>query len=276
MVPVLDVPMIDLALARGHSVRWGSQHVNVSGTSASLRKHLAGHREVAVLDEGAEPIGQAATLRRLLADLTDTVVTYNCDLVSDLDLETLLQSHTDSGKLCTLAVKEVAHGADLAGTENGLRLVDRRMEDTAGYLFLGAACFDRRLLGAIPAEEPLGLVAGVLRPALEAGQVNLFEHRGLTYDAGTPGRYLQASLAALERAELAVRPPGCVSAEGWYLGPGAEAERTSLGRGAIVLAGSLVEPGAQLQDCIVWPGSVVPAGRNLKQGIWLQRAWLPA
>ncbi len=276
MVPILDVPMIDLALGRGASVQWGARFVNVSGPAPVLPDHLRGrHPEVEIFDEGEGPIGQAATLRCLLPRLSDPVMTYNCDLMSDLDLRGLLRHHAGAGKRCSLAVQAVGNRADLAVADGKVRLVDRRIEDRGGFLFLGTACFNRDLLEAIPRSQPLGLVEGLLRRAIEEEQVAMFEHRGYVCDAGTPGRYLDSSLTALNSIELPVSPPGMVSREGWYLGPGATADRASLGRGAIVLAGAAVGEGAVLENCIAWPGSQVPPGAHLSEGIWFLDRWIP-
>ena len=275
MVPLLDIPLIDLALDRDGSVDWAARFVNVSHGASVLREHLRGRSEVKLLDEGDEPLGTAATLKCLLPQLAEVVVTYNCDLVGDLDLPRLLRRHAEVGKPCTLAVRAVERGADLAVEAGCLRFVDRRGEGRPGFMFLGAACFDRHLLATIPSITPLGLTAGLLERAIEEQQVAVFEHPGYARDAGSLERYLEVSLDALDPAKLAIDSPGITSAEGWYLGPGAEADEASLGPGAIVLAGARVERGTVLSECVVWPGSVVPSGLHLHRGIWFEGKFLP-
>lgn len=270
MVPVLDVPLIDLSLARGESIDWAARFVNVSHAAPVLREHLKERADVTLLDEGDEPLGTAATLRCLLPRLTEIVVTCNCDLVSDLDLSRLLERHAEVGKPGTLAVQAVERGADLIVEAGHVRFIDRRSQDEPGFIFLGAACFDRELLATIPPTTPLGLTAGLLEHAVEEQQVALFEHPGYGRDAGTLKRYLEVSLDALDPAKLVIDSPGTKSPKGWYLGPGAEADEASLGQSAIVLAGARVEAGADLSECIVWPGSIVPAGRALQRGIWFE------
>jgi mannose-1-phosphate guanylyltransferase len=272
MIPVLDIPLIDLALRRGESVDWARRVVNVSGPAPGLREHLQADLEV--FDEGDEPLGTAATLRYLFPRLTETVVTYNCDLVSNLRLATLLQRHAASGKGCTLAVRRVETGADIAVEEGRMRLIDRRFETGAGLLYLGAACFDRDLLEAIPPAQPLGLTEGLLRRAIGEQLAALFPYEGYAQDAGTIKNYLRVSLDALDPSTLDVDPPGVVSPDGWYLGPSAVAQEQSLGRGAIVLKGAEVKPGAKLEDSIVWPGSLVPEGVHLQRGVWLDNRFV--
>ncbi|HWC14302.1 MAG TPA: NDP-sugar synthase [Actinomycetota bacterium] len=276
LVPVLDVPLVDLALARGAAVGWAARFVNVSHHGRLLRDHLAGRPGVVVLDEGEEPLGTAGTLRRLLSDLERTVVTYNCDLVSDLDVAALLDAHAAGVQPATLAVRRVDARADLVIDGGGPRLVDRRSESRAGYLFLGAACFDRDVLRAIESRVPLGLTEGLLRGLVDAGAVNLFEHEGYACDSGTYQRLVRASVDMLARPDV-VRAPGAISADvPAYAGPGALVEDASLGPGAIVLAGAEVGAGASLRDCIVWPGEHVPAGAALANGIYFDGSFIPA
>jgi len=274
VVPLLDIPLIDLALDRDGSVDWAARFVNVSHWAPVLREHLRGRSGVKLLDEGDEPLGTAATLRCLLPQLSEVVVTYNCDLVSDVDLSQLLRRHAEAKKPCTLAVQGVERGADLAVEADDLRLIDRRVEESAGFVFLGAACFDRELLETIPHTTPLGLTEGLLKSAVEEQKVALFEHHGYARDAGTLKDYLEVSLDALDPAKLVIDSPGTKSPNGWYLGPGAEADEASLGPGAIVLAGARVEKGTSLSECVVWPGSVIPAGLNLHRGIWFEGKFL--
>lgn len=273
MMPVLDVPLVDLALARGSSVGWAGRIVNLSDPAPGLAEHLQAKTGVTLFDEGAEPFGTAATLRRLLPGLGDTVVTYNCDMVSELELSELLESHARAGKPCTLAVQRVARGADLTA-EGDLRLIDRRLEDRSGFLFLGAAVFDRGLLEAIPPTEPLGLVAGLLEEAVDQQRVALFEHPGYARDAGSPDRYLQVNLDALDPSRLTTQTPGTISPDGWYAGPGTQVEPDCLGKGAVVLAGARVGAGCRLSSCVVWPGSVVPPGTTCDGGIWFEGSFL--
>jgi NDP-sugar pyrophosphorylase family protein len=275
MMPVLDVPLVDLALARGDSVDWAGRIVNKSDPAPGLAEHLQAIIGVTLFDEGAEPFGTAATLRRLLPQLGDTVVTYNCDMVSDLELSGLLASHARAGKPCTLAVQTVARGADLTA-EGDLRLIDRHLEDRSGFLFLGAAVFDQALLEAIPPIEPLGLVAGLLAEAVDQHQVALFEHAGYARDAGSLDRYLQVNLDALDATRFINDVPGTISPDGWYTGPGAQVEPDCLGEGVVVLAGARVGAGCSLSRCVVWPGSVVPPGTVCDGGIWFEGRFLTA
>ena len=276
---MLDVPLVEIAVAKGDSLGWAGRFVNLSHHSVATRRHLRRRPEVMVLDEGEEPVGTAATLRQLRPDLSQTVVTYNCDLLSDLSLPDLIEEHRRGHKACTLAVRSVSAGADLSLDDDGrAHLLNRHESSGAGLLFLGAACFERDALATIADEVPLGLVEGLLRPLIEARQVTLFEHPGYARDAGTLERYLEGSIDALDRAPNLVDPPGTISTNGkrCYVGPGAAVSEAFLGDGAIVLRGAGVGSTTRLTNCVVWPGSDVPSGIALAHGIWFEGSFLRA
>ncbi len=197
LIPILDVPLIDLALAHGSGIEWESRFVNVSHLAEPLHAHLRNHPDVEVLDEGDEPLGTAGTLRYLLPKLAPLVVTYNCDLVSDISLLSLLDAHERGARPCTLAVRAVEDRSDFVLEGERFRFVDRREDSGRGFSFLGAACFDRELLTTIGEGTPLGLAEGLLRTIVDDQEVTMYEHRGYALDVGTIARYLQASFDAL-------------------------------------------------------------------------------
>lgn len=244
-------------------------------------------REVQVFEEAPDAFGTAGTLIRLRDRLGPTVVTHNADLLTDLDPAVLLEAHAATGAPATLAVAEVDSGADLA-LDGGrpVRLVDRRVEPAAaGARFLGMAVFTSEALALLPDRVPLGLAEGLLAPLIERGEVAVHVHRGYAADVGTPARYIEASLALIAGAVAPPPPPRMLGVEarvGWpgevievrggraYLGPGAVAERDSLGPGAIVLAGATLGPGAYVSRALIWPGERVSPGLMLEDCIYFK------
>lgn len=276
LVPVLDVPLLDLVLDRGEPVPWAGRFVNVSHLSTPLREHLKRREDVSILDEGDQGLGTAATLRRLAPELGPTVVTCNCDLLTDISLEGLIQAHRRGSKPCTLAVRTVSEGADISIQEGRPRVLDRRGRSAAGHLFVGAACFEREALSMIPDVVPLGLTEGLLRRLIDDDQVALFEPQAYARDMGTLQDLLAGSIDTLDPTSGLVDPPGLVSGDGdrFYVGPGADFDHASLGHGAIVLADARVGRGTRLSRCIVWPRSTVPDDANLDNGIWFREGFI--
>lgn len=258
LVPILDVPLIDLALSAVRAVT-DDIIVNVSHLSEILSQHLA-PTGVRISDEGDEPYGTGGTLFGLRKQLADTVVTYNCDLVSDLDVRALLEAHRRAGTAATLACARVKERADFIDDESRVTLVDRRVRSVPGYRFIGTACFERPALETIPDQRPLGLTEGLIGPLLDGGEVTLFEHPGYAADAGTLTDLVEISTDAL-MGRFRLDHPGRVIARASmpaYLGPGAQAPEDALGPGAIVSANASVADGAYVANTVVLPGEKVP------------------
>lgn len=216
--------------------------------------------------------------------LAPTFLTWNSDLLTDLSAVDLVATHQRSGAPATIAVAEVASGADfVVDGGRAVGFVDRRdRTDAAGAVFVGAAVFERAALASLPETRPLGLGETLLATLARSGELALHRHRGYWRDVGTIGAYLAASqdLLAGRGPEPPGRWPGEVSG-GAYRGPGTSGPAGrgasgAVGAGAILLAGSRVEDGATVERSIVWPGETVPGDAVVRDAVWFRGRALPA
>lgn len=273
LVPLLDVALVDIAVGKVREVS-GRTIVNVSHLGDRVLAHLtASGSEAEVLDEGSGPFGTGGTLAALRDRLSGTVLTYNCDLVSDLSPDELLSTHRASGRMATVACIPVTEKADLVDEHGTLSLVDRRVTAAAGYRFTGAALWEASVLDRLPDRRPLGLTEGLLAPLLDRKEVGLFIHEGFAEDAGTRAGLLHVAKAALA-GKVRIPHPGTILGGSSYVGPGASVEEGSLGPNSVIGAGAEVALGAQISDTIVWPGEKVPP-IELEKGIWFEGRLIP-
>ena len=215
-------------------------------------------------------MGTAGTLRALKESLDETFVTVNGDELTDVDPGAVRAAHERSGAAATLAVVPVTSGADVVvESDRATSFIDRRARSAPGMTFIGVAAYSRSVLSLIP-EGRHGIAEVVLRPLIERGEVAIFVHDGYALDVGTHARYLDASLDLL--AGAGPEPPGpfpgsIIEVDGGraYLATDALAAESSLGPGAVVLAGGHVE--GRVEESIVWPGATVAAGETLKRSI---------
>jgi hypothetical protein len=124
------------------------------------------------------------------------------------------------------------------------------------------------------AAEPSGLWERAWRDAVADGTMEVVTGRGTFVDCGTPGAYLRANLAALDRActrdpatgRAGATDPGvalrCAAAGGWW---GAGAEVTGTVRRSVVGAGAVVA--GEVVDSVLWPGARVAPGESLHGAI---------
>src|SRR5688500_11624148 len=214
-LPLLDVPLGAWGLAglvrAAPPVVVNASHLAERLVEALERLGLDGWPGAV---EAPEAYGAAGTLAALRDQVSDRVLTWNGDLVTDLDPGALLETHLASGAPATLAVVEVSSGADLRLADGSVSaFVDRRRNpEVAGARFMGAAVFERSALERLPSERPAGLGETLLRDLAASGDLAVHLFNGYWTDVGTPEAYLNASLDLLyERAPSApVALPGDV------------------------------------------------------------------
>lgn len=271
-LPLLDVPLAAFGLRRlfeaAPAVVVNVRHLPESVTAA-VAPYVPGGSRLDTLREAPEAYGTAGTLVALRERLAPTFLTWNSDLLTDLSAVALLDAHRASGAPATVAVREVASGADFVlDGDRVVGFVDRRLRASApGGVFLGAAVFERSVLASLPETRPLGLGETLLASLAGAGQLGVLRHRGYWRDVGTVGAYVAASLDLL--AERGPEPPdgrwpGSISG-GAYVGPGASGR---VGPGVVLLTGARVEPGASVERSVIWRGEVVPAGTVVEDALW--------
>jgi len=277
-LPMLDVPLAAWGLA-GLARVAPPVVVNVSHLASRLIDALGGLGIPGwePLIESPRAYGTAGTLAALRDRVGGRVLTWNGDLLTELDPVDLLRTHERLARPATVAVVRVPAGADLGiNREIVTRFVDRRRRpDVAGVRFIGAGVFERDALDRLPATRPAGLGETLLRDLGESGDLGVHVFGGYWSDVGTPKAYRRASLDLLYgRAPAApVAPPGeVIEVQGGlaYVGPDVSVERRALGAGAIVLRGARVGAGTSIRDSIVMPDETVSPGRQIVNSIWFQ------
>ena len=184
----------------------------------------------------------------------DRFLIVNGDTLTDLDVGALVDDHTRSGALVTMAVvpnREPAKYSGLAVAADGaITGVVPRGAAAASYHFFGAQVVEAAALAPVPRGVPYETVK-TLYPAWIAerpGSVRAFVSTANSLDIGTPADYLASSLMLAERE----------------------------GHGALISPRSQIAPGARLEQSIVWDDVVVDAGASLRQCIVTDGVHVPA
>ena len=136
LLPVDGVPLLDRAATALTAVGATRIAVNAHHRADRIEVHLADRPDSARFHLSLEPriLGTAGALhgaRRFLA-VADTIVVYNGDVLSDVDLVALLAAHHAGGGLATLAL------VDWPEVNSVLLAPDGRIVDVAGRLAIAA------------------------------------------------------------------------------------------------------------------------------------------
>ena len=148
---------------------------------------------------------------------------------------------------------------------------------SAGFGFAGVWLLEPSALQYLTG-RPGGLSEDLLPGLMRAGTASAFASGAPWFEIGTPRRYLEASLRALEDRMPLGWPPRHPAGAGARFGPGAEAVPAELiGAGSVLEEGSRVERSLLLEDVrigagAVVRGSVVAAAERVPSGARIQDA----
>jgi mannose-1-phosphate guanylyltransferase len=247
-----------------------------------LRDALEGEEERAgvAIEFVVEPErrGTAGAIRFAADELGDRLderfLALNGDVLTDLDLSTLLRAHAERGAKATLGLHPVddssAYGLVSRDGEGAvIEFLEKTGEAAPGEVNAGMYVLERSVLDLIPPDEQVSIEREVF-PRLVGDGLHGVRLDGYWMDIGTPERYLQASWDILERrVHTRVEPtepgmlisPDALPAADAGLGP-----RLVLGPGCRIGAGAEVRDSVLLEDCVVGEGARV-SGSILSAGV---------
>jgi mannose-1-phosphate guanylyltransferase len=197
-----------------------------------------------------------------VADLVNGVpfIVYNGDILADLPLSPLLQTHARSDNLVTLVLRSEGSARHVAFDAARGLVTDIRGKlgtgDMGTHQFTGIYAVSPEFLQYL---EP-GKIESVVYPWLQAlrkgeriGAVVVDE--GRWWDLGNRESYLEAHRVFLCADETPISPD-------------AEVHPTAVLKGLnVISAGAVVGAGAMLEDCILWGGARAADGAKLRRCI---------
>ncbi|MFJ2742552.1 sugar phosphate nucleotidyltransferase [Streptomyces sp. NPDC087440] len=295
MVPAAGVPFLTHQLARARAA--GVEHIVLAtsylaevfephfGDGSALGLHL----EYVTEDE---PLGTGGAIRnvapRLHSGPDEPVLIFNGDILTGLDIEALVSTHSTSGADVSLHLTRVedprAFGlvpTDATGRVTAFLEKPQTPEEiVTDQINAGAYVFRRSVIDTIPTGRPVSVERETF-PDLLAGGAHLQGMVDSTYwlDLGTPQAFVRGSADLVQgRAPSPAVPgrcgdrlvmPGAVVAAdakltgGTVIGADAVVGEGARIEGSTVLAGAVIEPGAVVQDSLVGAGARIGSRTHL-------------
>ena len=283
MLPIVDRPMIEHVV--GHLVGHGVDDVVLSlgfqprafvdaypdATCAGARLHYAVE---------PEPLDTAGAIRfaALDAGVDQRFLVLNGDVLTDLDVTALVETHDRSGAEATIALHKVDDPSryGVVPTDRDGRVQRFVEKPPAGeaptdLINAGTYVFEPSVLARIDDGRRVSVEREVF-PAL-VRERSLFAVDGETYwiDTGTPETYIQAQIDLVEglRSDPWVGVADSASVAGSatvrrsVVGEGATIEDGAVVEGAVVLSGATVGAGASVESSVVGLRSRVGAGARI-------------
>ncbi|MDT4979029.1 MAG: mannose-phosphate guanylyltransferase [Pseudonocardiales bacterium] len=243
----------------------------------------------------AEPLGTGGGIRNVVDRLRgDTVLAFNGDVLSGVDLRELLATHDDTDADVTLYLTKVedprAFGCVPTDAEGRVTaFLEKDPDPVTDQINAGTYVFRRALLDAIPAGRPVSVERETF-PGLLAAGARVMSHVDETYwrDLGRPADFVAGSADLVQGLAPSPALPGPVGRA--LVLPGARVDPTAVlsggttvGVGAVVWAGAVVDgsvlfdgatvgPGAVVRRSVLGFGAVVGAGAVLEDAVVGDRA----
>jgi NDP-sugar pyrophosphorylase family protein len=223
------------------------------------------------------PLGTGGAIRYAGDSLTESVVVFNGDVLTQVDLAAVLRLHRERKAKATIVLTPVenprAYGlVETDARGNVSRFLEKPGEDeitcntiNAGIYVLEPDTFDR-----IPKDTAWSIERSYFPSLIERGETFVaYVYDGYWIDIGTPAKYMQVHRDILDGRYSA--PPFNGESKSWVspearVDPGAEVHQPCfVDEGAVVKAGARVLPysvigrqthvedGATVDGSIVWP-----------------------
>ncbi|MFJ4873613.1 sugar phosphate nucleotidyltransferase [Streptomyces sp. NPDC088745] len=295
MVPAAGVPFLTHQLARARAA--GVEHIVLAtsylaevfephfGDGSSLGLHL----EYVTEDE---PLGTGGAIRnvahRLRSGPDEPVLIFNGDILTGLDIEALVDTHSASGADVSLHLTRVedprAFGlvpTDATGRVTAFLEKPQTPEEiVTDQINAGAYVFRRSVIDTIPTGRPVSVERETF-PDLLANGAHLQGMVDSTYwlDLGTPQAFVRGSADLVQgRApspavpgrcgDCLVMPGAAVAGDakltgGTVIGADAVVGEGARIEGSTVLAGAVIEPGAVIRDSLVGAGARIGSRTHL-------------
>jgi mannose-1-phosphate guanylyltransferase len=311
LLPIANRPFLEhqLALMARHGI---TEAILLTGYLASVFDQfvddMAARGIVLEVSQETEPLGTCGAVRNALDRVEGgTILVFNGDVLTHLDLGAMIAAHQESKAVLSIALKPVAD----AGAYGLVRLDEnRRVEafiekpppDVAakgGPINAGTYLIEPRALADVPPGVAWSFERQTFPALVEAGEpVHGFVSDGYWLDIGTPRRYLQAHRDLLDRVwtspvddlDLGIGPDGrvaktamvaepvCAGAGTWIgagsrVGPhaclGAEVRiaTDAVVEDSVLHDGAIVGPNAVVRGSILGPGAQASPGAKVSDAV---------
>ncbi len=207
-----------------------------------------------------ETAGGIANIADLVSEASFLV--YNGDILTDLPLAPLIETHQASQNLVTMILRSSGPAQHIAFDPGSGRVTDilNRLNtgNSGSHQFTGIYAVHPEFLKHLTPGK-IESVIPIFLKLMEAGEPigGVVVDEGFWWDLGDRDSYLDAHAALLEKypATVPVSPDATVHSSAHLKGLN------------VISAGAIVEAGATLEHCILWPGAHVQKNARLQRCI---------
>lgn len=271
LIPIFQKPLITFVLDHLLSVGMKSFVVNTHHRPEAFREFFsAGKYRGCPVELVHEPeiLGTGGGIKNVESFLRDGVfVTYSGDILTDINIQLLVDEHFRAGNDVTIAVRETGFGKDVALEGNRVIDMTNRYGHAGQYDFAGVGVWTPAVFERIPAGRHISYIPILAEWIGQGGKIGGVRcDAGKWFNIGSRREYLEVHRAIKNENWR----PGFVAEDDWpvQVAPDAWIESTAVLSGFYSIgAGSEVGDGATIENTILWPGAQIASRAYLRNCI---------
>jgi mannose-1-phosphate guanylyltransferase len=282
MLPIVGVPMIERVL--GQLASHGIDEAVLSLgylPDAFIEAYPEGRVSGVGLTYAVEPqpLDTAGAVRfaATFAGMDETFVVVNGDVLTDLDLSSLVAFHRERGAEGTIALHPVADPSafgvvptDEDGRVTAFVEKPPRDESPTNEINAGTYVLEPSVLSRIPEGGRVSIERETFPSMVRDGRLFARSDERYWLDTGTPAAYLEANFDYLNHKRGPIVDPAVVDrGDGVLLEGESRLEGVVVGP-TVILSGCVVEAGARVERSILGRGTVVSSGAVVADSVLME------
>jgi mannose-1-phosphate guanylyltransferase len=253
-------------------------------------------REVVLVEE-KEPLGTGGAIKNVEKYIEDTFLVFNGDVVSSLDISSMIAFHKSKAGTGSISLWEVEDPTryGIIGFDEEMK-ISRFLEKPkpeevfSNWINAGVYVLEPKILDLMAPKKVISIEREVFPPLADKGKLYGFKFYGFWVDAGTPKAYLKAHRVLLDQEKPGIpnihpkskiNPPillgeDCIISPSSQLGPYAcignkvkVLENTKVSN-CVILGDVIIGKNNELEDCIIGYGSRIEDGFGSFKGLVLE------
>lgn len=264
LLPICGKPIIETVLDRISSLSPTIIGINTHHKSEQIENWSLAHATNCNIRLFYETsiLGTGGALKNAESMLRNSVfVVHNADILTDIDLETLIRRHSESGNIATLTVHDHKNYNNVWIDEEGfLKSVGKKIdEDSPGLCkiaFMGIAVYSPEILNYLP-EGNSSVVDAWLKSVAAGHSIGTVDFSGTAWtDIGTPNAYAAAVFDSLKK-----------DGETIYVHASVDCSKTELNGNVVIEEGVFIQSPSCISNSILLPGTTIVANTRIEDTI---------
>lgn len=196
MVPIGDRPIIEILLGRFRKAGVTKAHIAVNHLAEQIEAHLGDGSRLGlevVYSREDRPLSTVGPIK-LMAKLPENFIVANGDILTDLNVKALFDSHVKGGAELTVATCHRHDRIDYGVLDTDEHNTVTGFTEKPSYSFrvsMGIYVFSKSILDVVPEGKPFGFDELVLELLRQKRKVMSYPYTGYWRDIGRPEDYAQ-------------------------------------------------------------------------------------